>query len=64
MSAPEQQRLWTIGGSYLSTLKDLYGDAEVLEKVPRSRGWAARRSRSPRGPASPYYSDMSLEMAR
>ena len=33
MSAPEPLKLWPIGGSYLSTLKHLYDDAEVLEKV-------------------------------
>jgi ABC-type glycerol-3-phosphate transport system substrate-binding protein len=37
MSAPEQQKLWSIRGLYLPTLKDLYDDAEVLEKVPVAR---------------------------
>jgi multiple sugar transport system substrate-binding protein len=53
MSAPEQQRLWAISGSYLPTLKDLYDDAEVLEKVPVAR-LGARRSRTPApGPSRP-----------
>jgi len=64
MSAPEQQKLWAISGSYLPTLKDLYDDAEVLEKVPVARlGRQAIENARPR-PISPYYSDMSLEMAR
>ena len=64
MSAPEQQKFWTVSGSFLPALKGLYEDREVLDKVPTAElGREAIRNARPR-PISPFYSDMSLEMAR
>ena len=64
MSAPEQQTFWRVSGSFLPTLKGPYEDPEVLDKVPTaSLGRDAIRNARPR-PISPFYSDMSLEMAR
>jgi multiple sugar transport system substrate-binding protein len=63
MTAPEQQKFWSLSGSFLPTLKSLYDDPEVLEKVPvADLGREAVENARPR-PISPYYSDMSLEMA-
>ncbi|HEX2729890.1 MAG TPA: ABC transporter substrate-binding protein, partial [Rubrobacteraceae bacterium] len=47
----------------LPTLKSLYEDEELLEKVPvAARGKdVLQRTRS--RPVSPYYSDMSLKMS-
>jgi multiple sugar transport system substrate-binding protein len=62
-TAPEQQRFRALNGSFLPTLKDLYGDEEIVEKVPViALGEAAIKNARPR-PLSPYYSDMSLVMA-
>ena len=63
MNAREQQRYWALEGSFLPTLKSLYDDREVLEKVPVAElGREALQNARPR-PISPYYSDMSLQMA-
>ena len=63
MVAPEQQRFRSIEGSYLPTLNALYEDQDLQEKVPLiSLAKGALRNTRPR-PVSPYYSDMSLEMA-
>ncbi|HEV2094680.1 MAG TPA: ABC transporter substrate-binding protein, partial [Rubrobacter sp.] len=60
---PEQQKYRALNGSFLPTLKDLYDDEEILEKVPVvALGEAAIKNARPR-PLSPYYSDMSLKMA-
>ena len=62
-TAPEQQRFRALNGSFLPTLKDLYGDEEIVEKIPViALGEAAIKNARPR-PLSPYYSDMSLVMA-
>jgi multiple sugar transport system substrate-binding protein len=63
MSAPEQQKTWAIQGNFLPTLEALYEDEEVLEEmsiIALGRE-AIRNTTTP--PVSPYYSDMSLEMA-
>jgi len=63
MTAPEQQKAYALGGSYLPTLTALYDDAEIKEKVPVVRlGGEALKKTVPR-PVSPVYSDMSLKMA-
>jgi len=50
-------------GSFLPTLTSLYSDSEIQEKVPVvALGEQALKNARPR-PVSPYYSDMSLEMA-
>jgi multiple sugar transport system substrate-binding protein len=64
MVAPEQQRTFALESQRLPTLKALYEDEEVLERVPvASLGYEALQNARPR-PASPYYSDMSLRMAK
>jgi multiple sugar transport system substrate-binding protein len=63
MSAPEQQRTFALESARLPTLKSLYEDEEVLEKLPVAElGREALENARPR-PVSPYYSDMSLAMA-
>jgi multiple sugar transport system substrate-binding protein len=64
MVAPEQQRTFALESQRLPTLKALYEDEEVLERVPiASLGYEALQNARPR-PVSPYYSDMSLRMAK
>jgi len=63
MTAPEQQKSYALGGSYLPTLTALYDDAEIKEAVPTVRlGGEALKNTVPR-PVSPVYSDMSLKMS-
>ena len=62
-TSPEQQKYRALNGSFLPTLKDLYDDEELVEKVPViDLGESAIKNARPR-PLSPYYSDMSLVMA-
>ena len=62
-TSPEQQKYRALNGSFLPTLEALYADEEIVEKVPViALGESAIKSARPR-PLSPYYSDMSLEMA-
>src|SRR5215216_543461 len=63
LTASEQQRLRALEGSYLPTRSALYSDQEIQEKVPVvALAQEALQHTRPR-PVSPYYSDMSLEMA-
>jgi multiple sugar transport system substrate-binding protein len=63
MVAPEQQKFRATEGSYLPTLGALYDDGDLREQVPLlALAKTALRNTKPR-PVSPYYSDMSLEMA-
>jgi multiple sugar transport system substrate-binding protein len=63
MSAPEQQKTFALESARLPTLRSLYEDEEVLEKLPVAKlGREALENARPR-PVSPYYSDMSLVMA-
>jgi multiple sugar transport system substrate-binding protein len=63
MIAPEQQKTLVLESTRLPTLKSLYEDEELLQKVPvASLGRESLENSRPR-PVSPYYSDMSLEMA-
>jgi multiple sugar transport system substrate-binding protein len=63
MSAPEQQRTFALESARLPTLRSLYEDEEVLNKLPVAElGREALENARPR-PVSPYYSDMSLAMA-
>ncbi len=63
MTAPEQQKFYALGGSYLPTLTALYDDPDIKESVPTVRlAGEALKNTVPR-PVSPVYSDMSLEMA-
>ena len=63
MSAPEQQRTFALQSARHPTLRGLYEDEEVLEKLVVARlGREALENARPR-PVSPYYSDMSLAMA-
>ena len=64
MSAPEQQKFRALNGSVIPTRQSLLEDREILEKVPViSLGSEAIQNTKPR-PVSPYYSDMSLRMAK
>ncbi len=63
LSAPEQQKIRAVEGAYLPTRTALYSDPEIREKVPVvPLAQEALQHTRPR-PVSPYYSDMSLEMA-
>ncbi len=63
MTAPEQQKFRAVEGSYLPTRSALYDDQEIQESVPVvGLAREALQHTLPR-PVSPYYSDMSLEMA-
>jgi multiple sugar transport system substrate-binding protein len=63
LTAPEQQKFRAVEGSFLPTLTALYDDAEIQESVPVvALAKEALQHTRPR-PVSPYYSDMSLEMA-
>jgi multiple sugar transport system substrate-binding protein len=63
MTAPEQQEFRATEGSYLPTLNALYEDEGLRERVPMlALARSALQHTKPR-PVSPYYSDMSLEMA-
>jgi multiple sugar transport system substrate-binding protein len=63
MTSPEQQKFYSLGGSYLPTLTALYDDPEIKENVPTVRlAPEALKNTVPR-PVSPVYSDMSLQMA-
>ncbi len=62
MIAPEQQKTLALESTRLPTLKSLYEDEELLDKVPvASLGRESLENSRPR-PVSPYYSDMSLVM--
>jgi multiple sugar transport system substrate-binding protein len=63
MSTEESQRTLALESARLPTLRGLYSDQEVLEKVPvADLGRESLENTRPR-PVSPYYSDMSLKMA-
>ncbi len=63
ITASEQQKFYSLGGSYLPTLTALYDDPEIKEKVPTVKlAGEALKNTVPR-PVSPVYSDMSLTMA-
>jgi multiple sugar transport system substrate-binding protein len=63
MTAPEQQKAYSLGGSYLPVLTALYDDAEIKEKVPAVRLASEALKNTLARPVSPVYSDMSLKMA-
>ncbi len=63
MSSPESQKTLALQSTRLPTLRSLYEDDEVLDKLPVAKlGREALENTRPR-PVSPLYSDMSLEMA-
>lgn len=62
-TASKQQKFRALNGSFLPTLKALYEDQEIKDKVPViDLAPEALANTKPR-PISPYYSDMSLKMA-
>jgi multiple sugar transport system substrate-binding protein len=64
MTAPEQLITNAEEGSKLPVRKSLYEDQEVLNKVPVARlGKEAIIDNATPRPVSPYYSDVSLELA-
>jgi multiple sugar transport system substrate-binding protein len=63
MTAPAQMKYRAVEATLLPTLKSLYDDPEVVEAIPVIKlGKEAIQHTVPR-PVSPYYGDMSLEMA-
>lgn len=61
-TAPKQQKFRALKGSFLPTLKELYKDKEIINKIPVIKlAPEALNNQVPR-PVSPYYSDMSLKM--
>ena len=65
MTAPEQLKTNALQGSKLPVRQNLYDDQELLDKVPVARlGKEAIVQNSTPRPVSPFYSDMSLELAK
>ena len=65
MTAPEQLKTNALEGSKLPVRQALFEDQEILEKVPVARlGKEAIVQNSTPRPVSPFYSDMSLELAK
>jgi multiple sugar transport system substrate-binding protein len=63
MTGEDAQRQRALAATLLPTRQSLYQDREILSKVPVIRlGKEAIQSTKPR-PVSPYYSDMSLQLA-
>lgn len=63
MSSPESQKTLAVQSTRLPTLKSLYEDDELLEKVPVAARGKEVLQRTRSRPVSPYYSDMSLKMS-
>ncbi len=64
MTSPEQQKFKAVEGSFLPTRQSLYNDPEVTDNVPVARlGKEAIIENSTARPVSPFYSDVSLELA-
>ena len=65
MTDPEQLKTNALEGSRLPPRRRLYEDPEILENVPVARlGKEAIIENSTPRPVSPYFSDMSLELAK
>ena len=65
MTAPEQLKTNVLEGSRLPVRQSLYEDQEVLDNVPVARlGKEAIIQNSTPRPVSPFYSDVSLELAK
>ncbi|WP_119066289.1 extracellular solute-binding protein [Rubrobacter indicoceani] len=63
-TAPEQQRARATEGSFLPTLREVYGDAEVIETVPVLRpGRNIIENNARTRPVTPYYSEVSAALA-
>ena len=63
MTAPENQKFRALEGGFLPTLKSLYEDQEILNRMPVVRlGKEAIQNARPRS-VTRFYSDMSLKMA-
>jgi len=63
ITSEESQKIQTLSASTLPTLNALYDDREILEEVPVvALSREAPQNARPR-PISPYYSEMSREMA-
>lgn len=63
MTAPEQEKMFSIETARIPALQDLLEDQEIIGAVPVvDVGRQAIQNTRPR-PVSPYYSDMSLAMA-
>ena len=65
MTDPEQQVTNASQGSRLPTRRSLYEDQEIIDSVPVARlGKETIIQNARPRPVSPFYSDMSLEMAK
>ncbi len=64
MTSPEQQKFKAVEGSFLPTRQSLYDDPEITDNVPVARlGKEAIIENATARPVSPFYSDVSLELA-
>ena len=64
MTSPEQQKFKAVEGSFLPTRQSLYDDPEITNNVPVARlGKEAIIENATARPVSPFYSDVSLELA-
>jgi multiple sugar transport system substrate-binding protein len=57
------QKYRALTGGFLPTLSELYEDPEIIDKVPVVKLGGEIIGNTSARPVSPYYSDMSLEMA-
>ena len=64
MSQPEQHNAFTVETSRIPTLKSLLNDQEILDKLPVVKLAKEAINRTRPRPVTPYYSDISLSMAK
>jgi multiple sugar transport system substrate-binding protein len=64
ISAQRQQKIWAIKGSLLPTRLSVYADTAVQKAMPVVKAGATVVPETTTPPASPYYADMSLAMAK
>ncbi|HSL00079.1 MAG TPA: ABC transporter substrate-binding protein [Rubrobacteraceae bacterium] len=64
MTDPEQQKMLALETARIPTRTQLLDDQEILEELPVIRLGKEAIARTRPRPVSPYYSDMSLKMAR
>jgi multiple sugar transport system substrate-binding protein len=64
LTDPAQQKTMALDGSYLPTRAALYDDPQIVKRVPGVRLGKEVVPATTTPPVSPYYSDMSLVMAK
>lgn len=63
-TAPEQQKVRVMEGSFMPTLRELYNDQEIVDQVPViERGGEIVEKSSRSRPVTPFYSDISTRLA-